>query len=244
VLIGLSLVGRIAFSQETPGAVPDPAVEQGREALDQSWFTPPWYDSEHDAVKRIDVQPEWELWKGWDWSGWNWPGMPSLTPLEWLAWITVTLILVAIAYFLVRAWLLRDGRLSSTAAASAAAEEEADEARVEALPFQVARRASDFLSEAERCRRAGNYRDAIIYLFSHELVALDRQQCIRLTKGKTNRQYLRELSRRASLRSLVEETMVTFEDVFFGDHPLDAAGFERCWSRLPEFDQLVVQEAA
>ncbi|MBX3411298.1 MAG: DUF4129 domain-containing protein [Pirellulales bacterium] len=227
-----------------PTAEADSAIEQGRESLRQSWFTPPWYDSERDAVKRIDLKPEWDLWKGWDWSGWNLPGMPNLSFLEWVAWILVTLILGALVYILARAWLQRDRRLATSHGTSDEDDADAEEARVEALPFQVARPASDFLTEAERCRRAGNYRDAIIYLFSHELVSLDRQQCIRLSKGKTNRQYLRELSRRVALRSLVEETMVTFEDVFFGDHPLDASAFERCWSRLPEFDQLISQEAA
>ena len=33
----------------------------------------------------------------------------------------------------------------------------------------------------------------MIYLFSHQLVQLDRHQIIRLAKGKTNRQYLREV---------------------------------------------------
>lgn len=223
-----------------------PAIEQGREALNQSWFTPPWYDSERDSVKRITVKPEWDFWEGWDFSGWDltqW-GLPDMSLLEWLAWIVVSLLLAAISYVLVRAWLQRDANVTGRSSASSAQEDEADEARVEALPFQVARRASDFLAEADRYRRAGNFREAIIYLFSHQLVSLDRRQRIRLTKGKTNRQYLRELSRQVALRSLVEETMVTFEDVFFGDHPLDAAGFERCWKRLGEFDQLIEQEAA
>jgi len=227
-------------------AATSPAIERGREALNQSWFTPPWYDSDRDSVKRIVVKPDWDFWEGWDWSGWDlsqW-GLPDMSLLEWLAWIVVSLLLAAIAYVLVRAWLQRDGRIKGIASASSAVEDEADEARVEALPFQVARRAADFLSEADRCRRAGNFREAIIYLFSHQLVSLDRRQRIRLSKGKTNRQYLRELSRQVALRSLVEETMVTFEDVFFGDHPLDAAGFERCWARLGEFDQLIDQEAA
>jgi hypothetical protein len=41
------------------------------------------------------------------------------------------------------------------------------------------------------------------------------------------------------LRLLVEQTMVAFEDVFFGDHPLSRARFEACWFELERFDRLV-----
>ena len=83
----------------------------------------------------------------------------------------------------------------------------------------------------------------IIYLFGFQLVQLDKQQIIRLTKGKTNRQYLREVGPRKALQRLVEQTMVAFEDVFFGNHTLDRARFESCWSRLDEFQSLSAEGA-
>jgi len=140
-------------------AATSPAIERGREALNQSWFTPPWYDSDRDSVKRIVVKPDWDFWEGWDWSGWDlsqW-GLPDMSLLEWLAWIVVSLLLAAIAYVLVRAWLQRDGRIKGIASASSAVEDEADEARVEALPFQVARRAAVWM----KCFRHGNPDDTI-----------------------------------------------------------------------------------
>ncbi len=75
----------------------------------------------------------------------------------------------------------------------------------------------DLLAEARRHYQAGNYGAAIVYLFSFQLVQLDKRQIIRLAKGKTNRQYLREVGPRAALLRLVEQTMVAFEDVFFGN---------------------------
>jgi hypothetical protein len=33
--------------------------------------------------------------------------------------------------------------------------------------------------------------------------------------------------------------MIAFEDVFFGDHPLERARFESCWLRLGEFETLI-----
>jgi hypothetical protein len=59
-----------------------------------------------------------------------------------------------------------------------------------------------------------------------------------LSKGKTNRQYLREVGHRAPLRQLVEQTMVAFEDAFFGRHSLDQTRFESCWFRVGEFEKL------
>ena len=47
--------------------------------------------------------------------------------------------------------------------------------------------------------KRGNFNQAIIYYYSYQLVTLDRRQVIRLAKGKTNRQYLRETGRRGPL---------------------------------------------
>ena len=98
--------------------------------------------------------------------------------------------------------------------------------------------------------QAGNYADAIIYLFSYQLMQLDRNRWIRLAKGKTNRQYLREIRKRRhreaamDLQELSKETMVMFEDSFFGHHALDQQRFESSWNRLDEFHAWVVAGAA
>jgi len=107
--------------------------------------------------------------------------------------------------------------------------------RVEALPFAVRKPTGDFLAEARRLYEAGDYSEAIIYLFSYQLVELDRQHLIRLAKGKTNRQYLRELRARLTLRSILETTVVRFEDAFFGRKTLTRERFEQSWQRLDEF---------
>ena len=107
--------------------------------------------------------------------------------------------------------------------------------RIENLPFPVANSKTDLLAEAKRLYQMGKYDDAIVYLFSYQLVKLDENQCIRLSRGKTNRQYLGELRERHGLRSMVSRTMIAFEDVFFGHHPLEKDRFESCWSQLDEF---------
>jgi hypothetical protein len=111
--------------------------------------------------------------------------------------------------------------------------------RLEQLPVNLRRARSDLLSEARRHYEAGQYNEAIIYLYSYLLVELDKAQRIRLLRGKTNRQYLWELRDSPELRSLVARAMVAFEDVFFGGHDLDRARFEACYLRLDEFHLLL-----
>jgi hypothetical protein len=83
----------------------------------------------------------------------------------------------------------------------------------------------------------------MVYLYSHLLVTLDRAQLIRLTKGKTNRQYLREMAGAKSLAAILTGAMVAFEDFFFGKHDLERERFEQSWQRLDEFTRLVERGA-
>jgi hypothetical protein len=116
---------------------------------------------------------------------------------------------------------------------------EEERRRIEALPEPVRER-TRLLDAARRHYQNGNYDEAIIYLFSHQLVCLDKNYLIRLTRGKTNRQYLRELGPRDTIRRILADTIVAFEDVFFGGRSIGQERFERCWNRLGEFESLAV----
>ncbi len=219
---------------------PREAVEAGRGGLDH-WWRYPWYDRAADGLERIDVAPPW--WLSWlpDWQSAGLSSWPN-NLLEWLAWIVIAAVLIWLAWLLVRTYRARrkagmiGGRDGRTAVNPAD-----EQRRADALPFPAPQRQVDFLVEAERCYREGDYGTAVLYLFGYQLIQLDRHQLIRLTKGKTNRQYLRELGRRAPLRRLVEQTMVAFEDVLFGHYTLDRARFESCWFRLDEFEFLAAE---
>ena len=104
-------------------------------------------------------------------------------------------------------------------------------ARLDALPAKVIPKGG-LLDEARRHYEAGNYNLAIIYLYSYELIKLDQNQMIRLAKGKTNREYLRELASRPEVYSILAQTLVPFEDVFFGEHELTRERFEACWNQV------------
>ena len=164
--------------------------------------------------------------------------------LEILGWTALLVALLLVGYLLVRAFLATEVGGSTAAAATEEGLAAGDVDRVESLPFQLKRPQTDLLSEARRHYEAGNYAEAIIYLYSYQLVELDKHQMIRLTKGKTNRQYLWEIRRRGDVFDLLRITMHAFEDVFFGNHPLERRRFESCWNRLGDFQQSLEQAPA
>ena len=201
-------------------------VTNGRDALNH-WFGYPWYDGKTDGLRRVKLSRPWNP----DW-GWSFHFPASL--LQWAAWVAIALLLAGMVYLLVRAFLRRERKAGEN-------EEEpvggAD--RVESLPLPVGGRRLDLLAEAQRCRQQGDYGRAIIFLFSHQLLQLDKHGRIHLGRGKTNRQYLREIRPWPSLGGLIEQTTLVFEDVFFGHHALERPAFEACWSRLEEFEKMV-----
>lgn len=201
-------------------------VADGREALNP-WFGYPWYDAETDGIRRVEApKPQ---------SYTSEPLVDLSTPLlQWTAWIAIGLALAALVYLLTRAFLNRER----------VAKETEDEPvgtldHVESLPVPVAQSRADLLAEARRLYEQGDYGQAIAYYFGYQLLQLDKRHVIRLARGKTNRQYLREVGPRATLRQLLEDTMVTFEEVYFGRHTIDRGRFESCWSRLDEFQSLL-----
>jgi hypothetical protein len=222
------------------------------EAAHDALAAMPWYDSRTGQVQPLPVQPprdlqnrfsEWEGRPDATWN-WDWSRMPDfssvLSVLGWLALLTVILL---VAYFLVRA-LIDSEWLGGRSATWVEQNLEGELDRVEALPIQLKRPRGDLLAEAQRHYEAGEWAEAMIYLYSYQLLQLDKNQWIRLTRGKTNRQYWRELSRNQGPAELMSQSIVAFEDVFFGRHPLDRQRFEACWNRLDEFHSAVSREPA
>jgi hypothetical protein len=224
----------------------DGAVEQGRTALEESADFP-WYDRQKDSIQRMDVQPPRDIASRkskWQPSNvtWSAPGWLA-TVLRILGWILLGLILVLLAYALARA-TVGVGWGKATAESMDDDSLHGDIDRIEALPFQLKSPQVDLMAQARRHFEAGEFAQAITYLYSYQLIQLDRHQLIRLTKGKTNRQYVRELRSRRELRDILSRSMVVFEEVFFGHHSLSRERFETCWRRMDEFHQHLVQAAA
>jgi hypothetical protein len=242
LLAALACWPGVLFAQEPPNE----SVKDARNALNgRTSF--PFYDSAKDDVKRMTVKAPKEGTADKGSSTWTSKGTkgpvrgprgPSASGLgmvfQFLGLTLLAAIIAALIFLLVKAFL--QGEQTQTAGTKFI-DTSSDVDRVEDLPFQLKKPSGDFLSEAERLYKEGKYSEAIVYLFSYQLVALDKRHVIRLAKGKTNRQYLRETRSRELLKQHIQKTMISFEDVFFGHHELSRERFEECWRELNEFHQ-------
>jgi hypothetical protein len=229
-----------ASAQDPPQ---DPAVKDAADSLSNNAF--PWYDKQSDAPRPLRLktveddtenrESDWEKAPPKTAAPVRWPNVSWLARVLQILGITALVALLVLAVILIaRAFLTEE---VTETAGSKVVETGRDVDRVEHLPFQLRKPTGDFLSEARRLYEAGEYSEAVLYLYSHFLVQLDRQQVIRLAKGKTNRQYLRETRPRPVLYQILEITMVSFEDVFFGHHKISRKQFEESWNRLAEFEE-------
>jgi hypothetical protein len=205
----------------------DPGTS-ARQALENGRF--PWYDAQQDRLKPIELPAATPKRK-----------LPELHLPE-LRYIFLTLLgLMMAALVAGLIWALYR-RNASTSDRPNATPDVKSKISVDALPFLRGRRADNLLEQARALYAADNYSEAIIYLFSYQLVELDRFAHLRLARGTTNREYVRE-TKNTPLKQILEQTMVTFEEVFFGGQRLDKVRFETCWRQLPQFEQLVAEGA-
>lgn len=208
----------------------------------------PWYDPSKRSVRGVKIPDEPQPATPYDWS-WEWsnkaPSNFNWEPIWQLVQAIVWISLACLMGWLILMWyryLARsDMRRTEVEFERERQRHEIDS--IEQLPFQMARPQTDLLSEARRHYQLGNFREAIVYLFSYQLVQLDRHQKIHLAKGKTNLQYLFELRSQPRLRDMLRTTTHMFEDVFFGHYDLQRVRFEQAWAQLEEFDRLAQQEA-
>jgi hypothetical protein len=213
----------------------------------------PWYDKTTESVRPVDIQePDDQTHRDSDWNRQDQSADETYskrqqassgawgTLLSVASWLLLAVVLVAVVLLLASAVL----RMDTGDADSLDVIRKGDADRVENLPFPLPSSKADFQTAARQCRDSGDFDAAIIYLFSYQLVEMDRHHLIRLARGKTNRQYLRELRTRPELQGILAKTILAFEEVFFGRHSLSAGRFEQCWQQLDRFNDLVRQDAA
>lgn len=228
----------------------DDAVERVKEILDSN-ASSSWYDSSADDYrvpkdfKKRDPEGRGSSWRG--------SISPSTTGINggnnafWSA--LATWFLNAIPYLLGLAllllgiflalWFLKPEIFFMAAKKNDFRSRAIDLERIVDLPFSVESEKFDPLREIEKCIAAGEYERATIYLFAYQLLQLDANQKIVLQRGKTNRTYLRELRKHSELKTIVEPTMLAFEDVFFGRYRMTKEKFLGNWQRLEQFHQLL-----
>jgi len=248
-IAGLSLgaVASPAWGQEYYSD-PDTAVGAGRDALSPTFSDYPWYDSNADSIRRLDIEPQKTKQKPQQ----RQQIQPSTTPyrapgggsdlLRILGWVALAVLLALIALLLIRYFLEYESGEPATSSPTVTISSDVE--RVEDLPLDVRPKTGNFRDEALRLAREGNYARAIVFLYSHQLLQLDKQHVIRLTRGKTNRQYLREANRHEGLGGLLSRSMTAFEDSFFGGHSLDRERFENCWQDTQQMERHLATQPA
>ena len=214
-------------------AAPAPAAEAGRdpaaEALSRGEY--PWYDARTDALK--PVKP------------------PSLVPksrpagqgsdlVQLLIFLLVALVLAALIGAL--AWAYHERLLADDVPMSARRGPARGVAHAGPLPAGLDAGSTDPLAEAARLRAAGNYAGAVVRLFAHQLLALDRLRLARLAPGRTGRQLVRSVAN-PGVRSLVEPTLRLFEVVYYGHEAPPVDAFEAAWAKAQELERLIAEGA-
>ncbi len=214
----------------------------------------PWYDSDTDQLKPLESKPESTPFTsdrnrveigiqkrkpttptnqgaggGTGSTGLTMFDGFSLTPL-FIG--LLALVIVAALLFLIYNFL---GIESAEDDGSGAKRKKLLSESIEQLPFDLQVTDGDFRGMAQQAYQAGDLRRAIIFLYSHVLVTLDQSARIELRKGKTNRQYLKEVWDDPKLSSYFKSVMLPFESAFFGDHDPLPDQFEKCWSNLDQF---------
>lgn len=254
LLVNLPLAAQEEFAnRERSIAQP---VEHGRDAF-TNIPQANWYNGESDDLQTIPVPGETKMPDSRPGAppkpkaatttttttttgGRNW--LPNIGGIPFgtiMVYAVVLAILAVIGYLIFRA--IQAGGSAGVAGKGKSSQTQDEKTRqvdkVEHLPFEVKKKDANLLEEARRCYEGGNFNEAIVYLFSFQLLELDKGHLIRLAKGKTNGQYLREIGRDRNLRPILQGTMNAFEDVFFGNRELSRDRFERCWSQISEFDR-------
>lgn len=223
------LIGKAAAqdSNENGPLTTANASEQGRAALQENGSYP-WYDAANDMTRGLNLPPDQQQAP---------PPPPRAAPVtygsntssssdfEYLWWFLLAVVVLVILWLILRTMQQRDpdwqaaksrpqpGTLTSVA-------------RLTDLPVELSPRVTNMYDEAQRLAGSGNHALAIVYLYSHMLVRLTEARRIQLSKGKTNRQYLRELRSDPELWKFFSRAIVQFEQSYFGNHPPSPAQFE------------------
>jgi len=219
----------------------------------------PWYDPSTEKLVPVLPWPDWDT--GWtksisDWistrweeikgffsflNGWRLPfnlaGVGDLIAIG-----LVMLILTGVLVLLLE--LLRRYRpVSADLRASAGAVVPGSARRIEGMPAGVGMDVSDPWAETLRRRREGDYAGAVVYLFAHQLLTLNRLDKLRLTPGKTGRQLVRSVKEKP-WRDPVEPTLRLFEAVYYGHQTITAEAFEGIWTLAEAFERRAAEVVA
>jgi hypothetical protein len=220
------LLSPIHAQSETGPITTANAAEEGRDSL-RSSYDYPWYDAANDTTRGLALPPDQTKAP---------PPPPPPTQVtygtstssgdfQYLWWFLLVVVVLIILWLIIRTMQQRDPEWQA-AKARPQPGTLTSVARLTDLPVELSPRITNMQDEARRLSGIGNYGLAIVYLYSHMLVRLTEARRIQLAKGKTNRQYLRELRSDPELWKFFSRAIGQFEGSYFGDHPPSPAMFD------------------
>lgn len=116
--------------------------------------------------------------------------------------------------------------------------------RMKELPAELQDHTGDLRFEAERLMNAGQFDRAIVYLYGHQLLTLDRHAWLRLSRGKTNHRYVREVRQKSTdLAGLLNQTVDAFERSYFGRHGITQREFQVLWQQNKQLERVAERES-
>ena len=239
------MVNALALAGALLAAEPSP---QGyREALSAGRY--PWYDARKDELEGVtppwtsswlktlgDLADAFIAWLRKFNFDFGFAGMPWLTLGKLLLYLMAALLVFALIMFLryvYREWVpAREAhRVSGTVGAALA---------IGGLPQGLDLAVNDPLAEARRLKDAGDLSAAILYLFVHQLVALDRAGALRLAPGRTARQLVRSIQD-PWIRTKVQGTLRLFEASYYGHRPPRHDEFDSVWLDAERVEERLAQ---
>ncbi|QDT10218.1 DUF4129 domain-containing protein [Planctomycetes bacterium K23_9] len=161
-------------------------------------------------------------------------------------WLLLALVIFAAVGGLVYAFSKTEIDLGKTKDAAKISTDAPDEQMIERmkhLPAELRRTDVNLRTESERLMNEGQFGQAIILLFGHQLLMLDQAGSLRLTRGKTNGRYVRET--RSSDRESGERlgrTVTAFERSYFGRHGITQSEFASLWENNQALEQRLTSQ--
>ena len=90
------------------------------------------------------------------------------------------------------------------------------------------------LQQAQNLSTAGDYRNAVRYLYLASLLRLDERGLLRYDRSRTNREYLRSVDETPELASNLKDVIDVFDEVWYGYQPLDKSSYEHFADRVSD----------
>lgn len=223
------------FDSETNSIVPIEVADQRTDTLNREsrWTPKPPKPKAQAAPKTTNTTGGGGFWGSLTWGNF----------FGWILLVSLMVVLIGLlAYvFANSSFDFRPAPIQQTLVQQRSLDAQTKQ-RIAELPAELRDTDVNPRTELERWMQSGDFDRAIIYLYGHQLLMLDRVAWLRLSRWKTNNQYVRETrGNQTPAGDLLAATVQAFERSYFGRHSLDRSQFERLWQNNLNLEAMIAQ---